>query len=255
MGNMHSKIYERNELIWGKEVQKLLFKKHVVVFGLGGVGSYAAEALARSGVGKITIVDFDEVSESNINRQLLAFNSSINKKKTSLMEERINDINPNIQVNAINDFCTLVLAEKIFLEPVDFVIDAIDTLKSKIDILECCVVKNIPVISSLGAGNRLDPTQLYTADISEVKPGKCNFAKHVISQLKKRGITKGLTVVMSTEKPVAVEKKLSSVEITTGSGEIFELKKISPGSTPFVPPVAGYIMSAYVVRSFISSLR
>lgn len=255
MKNMRCKIYERNELIWKKEAQELLFEKHVVVFGLGGVGSYAAEALARSGIGKITFVDFDEVSETNINRQLLAYNSSIGKKKTFLMEERIKDINPDIQVNAINDFCSRVLTEKIFSEPVDYVIDAIDTLRSKIDLIESCVKRDIPVITSLGAGNRLDPAQLYTADISEVNPQKCNFAKHVINQLKKRDIIQGVAAVFSTEKPISVEKKLSSVEIKTEAGENIEIKKITPGSSPFVPPVAGYIMSAFVVRSFISGQK
>jgi len=249
---MHCKIYDRNELIWGKEVQKLLFQKHVVVFGLGGVGGYAAEALARSGVGKITVIDFDEVSQTNINRQLLAFNSSIGKKKAFLMEERIKDINPDIQVNAINDFCTHALTEKIFLGQVDYVVDSIDTLKTKVDLLESCVKKNIPVISSLGAGNRLDPTQLYTADISEVNTRKCDFVRYVVKKLKARGVTHGLTVVLSTEKPVLVEKRFSSVEIKTKAGENIEIKKLIPGSLPFVPPVAGYIMAAYIVKSFIS---
>lgn len=253
MGNMRCEIYERNELIWGKEAQNLLFQKHVVVFGLGGVGSYAAEALARSGVGKITVVDFDEVSETNINRQLLAFNSNIGEKKVFLMKDRIKNINPFIQVNAINDFCTHDLLEEIFSSQVDYVIDAIDTLKSKTDLLESCVKKNIPAISSLGTGNRLDPTQLYTADISEVNPRKCNFANYIVNKLKNRNITQGLTVVLSKEKPVAVEKKLSCTEIKTGSGKNIELKKITPGSSPFVPPVAGYIMASHVVRSFILS--
>lgn len=249
---MHSKIYARNELIWGKETQNFLFQKHVVICGLGGVGSYAAESLARSGIGKITVIDFDEISETNINRQLLALNSCIGGKKVFLMEERIKDINPDIQVNTINDFYNKDLTGKIFSEQVDYVIDAIDTLKSKIDLLENCVKNNIPVITSLGAGNRLDPTQLYTADISEVKPGKCSFAKYVINKLKKRGIKQGLTVVFSTEKPYSTEKTLSRTEIKTKTGENIELKKITAGSSPFVPPVAGYIMAAHVVRGFIA---
>jgi len=246
-------IYDRNELIWGKEVQKLLFQKHVVVFGLGGVGGYCAEALARAGIGKITVVDFDEVSETNINRQILAFHSNIGEKKAFLMKERIKNINPEIRVNAVNDFCTPNLVKTIISEQIDFAIDAIDTLKSKISLLESCFQKNIPVISSLGAGNRLDPTKLYTADISEVNPKDCNFAKNIVYQLKKLGITKGLTVVLSTEKPVLIEKKLSRFEIKTETGDNIEFKKIIQGSSPFVPPVAGYIMASYVVRSFISS--
>jgi len=245
-------IYERNELIWGKEVQDLLFQKHVAVFGLGGVGGYAAEALARSGIGKITVVDFDKVSETNINRQLLALNSSIGEKKVFLMEERIKNINPSIQVNAVHDFCTHDLVEEMFFGQVDYVIDAIDTLKSKIELIENCFKKNIPVISSFGTGNRLDSTQLYTADISEVNPGKCSFANYIVKKLKNRNITQGLTFVLSQEEPIPVKKIFSYAEIKTGSGKNIELKKITPGSSPFVPPVAGYIMASHVVQSFIS---
>jgi len=251
MEHMHNKIYERNELIWGKEAQQLLFNKHVAVFGVGGVGSFSAEALARAGIGKITIIDFDEVSETNINRQLLACSSNIGEKKTFLMKERIKNINPAIEVNAIDDFCSPVLTEKIFSEQIDYVIDAIDTLKAKIDLIEDCFNKNIPVISSLGAGNRLDPTQLYTADISEINPRRCPFARNIVNKLKKRGITQGLPVVISSEKPAVIEKKLSHVEIKTQSGECIEFKKFIPGSSPFVPPVAGYIMASYIVRDFI----
>ena len=248
---MNSKIYERNELIWKKEVQALLFKKHIAVFGLGGVGSYAAEALARAGIGKITVIDFDEVSETNINRQLLALNSTLGKEKTFLMKERIRDINSDITVNAINCFCTADLLEKIFCESVDYVIDAIDTLKSKTDLLESCFIKKIPVISSLGAGNRLDPEQLFTADISEINPKKCVFSKNVVNKLKKRGITYGITFVLSKEAPVSTGKQISRVAAQTEAGENIAFDKFTPGSSPFVPPVAGYIMAGYAVRSFI----
>jgi len=250
---MNNKIYSRNELLWKKEVQALLFSKHIAVFGLGGVGSYAAEALARSGIGKITIVDFDDISETNINRQLLALNSTVGKAKTILMQERIKDINPDIAVNAINSFCTAQLLEKIFDEPVDYVIDAIDTIKSKIELIETCHKRGIPVICSLGAGNRLDPEQLYTADISEIKPKKCVFAKNVLYRLRKAGITEGIAVVISKEPPIPIEKNLSRVEVQTESGENIEFNKFSLGSSPFVPPVAGYIMAGYAVRSFIKN--
>ena len=248
---MTNKTYERNKLIWGEDAQNLLSQKHVAVLGLGGVGGYAAESVARAGVGKITVIDFDEVSQNNINRQLLALNSTKGRKKAFLMEERIKDINPDIQVNAVNDFFTINLAEKIFHEPVDYVIDAIDTLRSKIDLIEYCIKNEIPIISSMGAGNRLDPEQLYTADVSEIDTKKCVFARNVVNKLKKRGIIEGLTVVASNEKPVRIEKKLSRVELTTESGENIEFNKFTPGSSPFVPPVAGYIMAGYVVRSFI----
>jgi len=249
-----TKIYERNELIWGKDVQRNLADKHVVVFGLGGVGSYSAEALARSGIGILTLVDFDTVSETNINRQLLALLSEVGKSKVEVMKSRIESINPHIKVNIINDFYTLQLNELIFSQKVDFVIDAIDSLKAKIDLIESCLNMNIPIISSMGAGNRLDPGQLYITDLSETSVGKCSFAKNIKYKLKLRGITKGLPVVISTEKPVVVEKKYSFIKCRTAKGEDIELKKFTPGSSPFVPPVAGYLMASYVVRSFIASL-
>ncbi|EKE03882.1 MAG: UBA/ThiF-type NAD/FAD binding protein [uncultured bacterium] len=248
------KIYERNELIWGSEAQKSLFQKHVIVFGLGGVGSYTAEALARSGIGKFTLVDFDTVSESNINRQLLAVISDIGKPKVELMKKRIEEINPHIQVRILNDFYTPKLNDILFLDessPVDFVVDAIDTLKYKIDLIESCIKLNIPIISSMGAGNRLDPGQLYITDISEIKSKQCIFASNVLHKLKARGITQGLPVVASMEKPCITKKRGSCANIKTAHGEEITLMKFTPGSSPFVPPVAGYMMASYIVKKFI----
>lgn len=248
-----TRIYERNELIWGSEFQKKLFDKHIVIFGLGGVGSYTAEALARSGVGKLTFVDFDTVSVTNLNRQLPALISEIGRHKVDIMQERINNINPHIQVVKINDFYTPALNQGIFSQKVDFVADAIDSLRSKVDLIETCINSQIPIISSMGAGNRLDPGQLYVADISELKSKNCSFARNVCHKLKLRGITKGLAVVASTEKPAAIEKRSSVIILQTANGENIEMNKFTPGSTPFVPPVAGYMMASYIVRSFINS--
>lgn len=245
-------IYERNMLLWGEEAQKKLFEKNVVVFGLGGVGSFAAEALARSGIGKLTIVDFDKVSPSNINRQLIAVNSTVERRKTDIMAERIADINPRIKIKKIEDFYSLSLNEDIFNEPVDYVVDAIDSMKFKIDLIKSCHNLSIPIITSMGAGNRLCPEKLYIADISEVKAKRgCEFTRSMIHKLKKIGITSGLTVVASEEKPVKIEKQENIQQLTNSRGEKIELKKFIPGSSPFVPPVVGYMMSSYVVREFI----
>lgn len=244
-------IYSRNELIWGKDAQKKLFTKHVVIAGLGGVGSYAAEALARSGVGKLTLIDFDTVSETNINRQLLATISDIGLKKTELMKKRIENINPHIETVVINDFYTLSLNKSLFEQKVDFVADAIDTLKSKIDLIESCKNQQIRIISSMGAGNRLDPTQLYITDISELKSSKCTFVKNVIHKLSNRGILHNLLVVASTEPPFSNNKEDGIIQYTTESGEEVNIRKLSPGSSPFVPPVAGYIMASYIVKEFL----
>lgn len=243
--------FSRNELIWGKEKQALLKNKVVFVFGLGGVGGFALEALARSGVENFTIVDFDEVSDSNINRQIIALNSTVGQKKAELFTQRLLDINPNIKVNSICDFYNESLKEKIFATKPDYVIDAIDTMRSKIDLLVYCKENNIPVITSMGAGNRLDPTKLYITDIKDIENKKCTFTKNVLYQLKKRGIDSGITAVCSKEAPNVLEK-ISVVEnIETNEGEKIEFTKITPGSTPFVPAVAGYYMGYWVIKEFL----
>lgn len=243
--------FSRNELIWGKEKQALLKNKVVFVFGLGGVGGFALEALARSGVENFTIVDFDEVSDSNINRQIIALNSTVGQKKAELFKQRLLDINPNIKVNSICDFYNESLKEKIFATKPDYVIDAIDTMRSKIDLLVYCKENDIPVITSMGAGNRLDPTKLYITDIKDIENKKCTFTKNVLYQLKKRGIDSGITAVCSKEAPNVLEK-ISVVEnIETNEGEKIEFTKITPGSTPFVPAVAGYYMGYWVLKEFL----
>ena len=171
--------FSRNELFWGAKFQETLSTKHVAVFGLGGVGGHCAEALARAGIGELTLIDFDTVSESNINRQIIALNSTIGQKKTSLFEKRLKDINPNIKLNIIEDFYTDTPIKA------DYVADAIDTMRSKISLLENCVTYNIPVITSLGAGNRIDPTKLYICDIKDIENKKAPFVSNVLYQLKK----------------------------------------------------------------------
>jgi len=248
-------IYARNKLIWGQELQSMLFQKHIAVFGLGGVGSYAVDALARSGIGNFSLIDFDDIAESNINRQLLALSSTVGLKKTDLMEQRIKDINSSIRIIKYNDFCTNELAEQILTCQVDYVVDAIDTQKSKVELLELCYTKKIPVITSLGAGNRLNPEELYTADISKINSKKCSFAKSILYKLRKKGIESGITAVLSKEPPCVVDKILSQIEVSNSQGEKLIFNKYSPGSTPFVPPVAGYIMASYIIRDFIQQSR
>ncbi len=243
----------RNELIWGKEKQDLLKTKHVAVFGLGGVGGFALESLARSGVGSFTIVDFDTVSESNINRQLVALNSTVGKKKTEIFKERLFDINPDIKLRLIDDFYNDNLQELCFDNKPDYVIDAIDTMRSKIDLLVYCYQNKISVITSMGAGNRFDPTQLYITDISQIENKKCTFTKNVLYQLKKRGIESGITAVCSRETPKVLDKISVLETITTKSGDNIEFTKITPGSTPFVPAVAGYYLGWYVLKHFLSA--
>ena len=248
---MHENIFSRNELYWGEEKQNLLSGCHVAIFGLGGVGGYCAEALARSGVGNLTIIDFDTVSKSNINRQLAALHSTIGQKKTSLTENRLKDINPNININLIDDFYNDKQTID-FLKNIDFVADAIDTMRSKIHLLTNCYKNNIPVISSMGAGNRIDPTMLYIADLKDVENRNAPFVSNVIYQLKKKGITEGITFVCSRETPYAQEKITEHENILTKSGEKIEFNKIVPSSTPFVASCSGIFMASYIVRKLIS---
>ena len=244
-------IFSRNELFWGEENQKLLSFKHVAVFGLGGVGGFCAEALTRAGIGELTIIDFDTVSKTNINRQLIALNSSIGQSKTKLFEQRLKDINPDIKLHVVNDF----YKGNLDLSNVDYVADAIDTMRSKIELLETCVNSNIPVISSMGAGNRVDPAKLYISDISEIEDKNAPFVSNIIYQLKKRGIEKGITVVASREKPFVQEKISSTEKIITNSGENIEFTKITPSSTPFVASCAGIFMASYITQSFLKEYR
>ena len=243
--------FSRNELIWGKDSQEKLRQKHIIVFGLGGVGGFALESLARAGVENFTIVDFDTVSESNINRQLIALNSTVGQKKVELFKTRLLDINPNINVESIDDFFNTNLIEKCFSKKVDFVIDAIDTMRSKIELLVHCYKNKIPVITSMGAGNRLDPTQLYICDISEIENKKDTFTKNVLYHLKQNNIETGIAVVSSKEKSIRIEKITTTEKIKTKQGEDIEFNKITPGSTPFVPAVAGYYLGWYVLQKLL----
>ena len=244
-------IFSRNKLFWGEENQNLLSLKHVAVFGLGGVGGFCAEALVRAGIGSLTIIDFDNVSVSNINRQLVALQSTVGQNKAMLFEKRLKDINPNIKLNVIDDFYT----GNLDLSNIDFVADAIDTMRSKIELLEYCIKNNISVISSMGAGNRIDPSKLYISDISEIENKNAPFVSNIIYQLKKRGIDKGIAVVASREKPFVQEKISSSEKIVTKSGEDIEFTKITPSSTPFVASCAGIFMASYITQSFLKEYK
>lgn len=247
-----SEIFARNELYWGNEAQKILASKHAAIFGLGGVGGYCAETLARAGVGKLTIVDFDTVSKSNINRQIAALHSTINLKKTDVTAKRLKDINPDLELIVIDDFYT---NEDSILYGVDFAADAIDTLRAKISLLENCYKKRIPVISSMGAGNRIAPEKLYISDISEIENKNAPFISNCIYQLKKLGIEKGITVVASREKPYSKEKIQNTETVIKNSGEKLEFSKITPASTPFVASCAGIFMASFIVRKFIEGIE
>lgn len=221
----------RVEYVIGKENIAKLQGACVAVVGLGGVGSYIAEALARSGVGALVLVDADEVAPSNINRQLPALTTTMGKLKTEVIAERIAQINPECKVTLCSCFYEPGDFEKFFPMQLDFVADAIDSTASKIDLLTECYKRNIPVISSMGTGNKLDPSALQIADIS--KTHTCPLAKSVRKRLRMAGIEKGITVVFSTESPV------------------YATKAAVPGSMVFVPASSGLLIASYIVRKII----
>lgn len=221
---------ERTQMLLGKEALLRLKNAHVAVFGVGGVGGYVAEALARSGVGQITLVDKDVVSISNINRQIIALTGTVGKEKTLVMKERICDINPEIRVHAKNVFFLPETANQFDFHDYDYVVDAVDTVSAKIEIIMKAKEAQVPVISSMGAGNKLDPTKFAVADI--YKTSMCPLAKVMRHEMKKRGVRK-LKVVYSTEAPIKTGMR-------------------TPGSIAFVPSVAGLILAGEVIKDLIT---
>ncbi len=219
-------MFSRTEALIGKEALEKLNKKSVIIFGVGGVGSYAAEAIARAGVGNITLVDSDVVSLSNINRQIIALHSTVGRKKTAVMRERIVDINPSCLVTELPIFYDE--NTQIELSEYDFIVDCIDSVDSKLHLIKEAKRQSVSIISSMGTGNKLCPEKLEIADIS--KTSYCPLARKVRTMLKKEGIY-SLTCVYSTEEP----KKSEGV----------------PASISFVPSSAGLLVASFVIRELI----
>lgn len=226
-------IFSRAELLLGEEALEKLRSARVALFGIGGVGSFAAEALARGGVGHITLVDGDTVSITNINRQLIALHSTVGKEKTAVMAERIADISPETEVETYPVVYGAENRDLLDFSTYDYVIDAIDTVTSKLILIEEAKKAGVPVISCMGTGNKFHPERFEVTDIS--KTSVCPLAKVMRKELKARGI-KNVKVVYSKEEP---QKPAESKE--TGKRQI-------PGSLSFVPPVAGLLLAGEVIR-------
>ena len=224
----------RTVALLGEENVEKLNNKRVIVFGVGGVGGYTVEALARTGVGQIDVVDSDQVSVSNINRQIIALHSTVGKKKVDVIKARINDINENIVVNAYDKYVTPDNLNEFDLTKYDYVVDAIDTVASKVALAVLCEKNNVKIISSMGAGNKLNPCAFKVSDI--YKTSVCPLAKAVRTQLKKLGVKK-LKVVYSDELPA-----------TSGINE--DGKRV-PSSCAFIPSVAGLIIASEVIKDLI----
>lgn len=224
-------IFDRTEALIGSEGLEKLRRSRVAVFGVGGVGGYVCEALARSGVGELHLIDKDTVSETNINRQIVALRSTVGRYKTEVMAERIADINPDCTVREFRTFYLPENADDFDLSAYDYVVDAIDTVSAKIELAVRTERENIPFIASMGTGNKLHPELLEITDI--YKTSTCPLARVMRRELKARGV-KRLTVLYSAETPIP-----SVIE---------ENGRHAPASTPFVPGAAGLIIAAHVVR-------
>ena len=233
-------IFDRTRILLGEEAMEKLKRAHVAVFGIGGVGGHAAEALCRSGVGTLTLVDNDIVSVSNINRQLFATQSTVGRKKIDVAKERLLDINPECTIHTFDTFLLPGKEEEFPFESYSYMVDAIDTVSGKLLLAEISSNLGIPLISSMGAGNKLDPTRFRVSDIFSTSTDP--LSRVMRRELKKRGIKK-LKVVWSDEKPLEVKERL---EVPSSSS-----RRAIPGSTAFVPSVAGLTIAAEVVKDIV----
>ena len=220
--------FSRTAQLLGNENVEKLFDKHVIIFGVGGVGGYVVEALARSGIGKISIVDNDVVNESNINRQIIALHSTVGMQKVEVLKNRILDINPECKVFVYNQFFLPENSKDFDFSIYDYVVDAVDTVTAKIEIIKKSKESNVPVISSMGTGNKLNPMGFKVSDISKTKV--CPLARVMRNELKKRGISK-VKCVYSEENPV--------------------IQTQTPASVAFVPSVAGLLIASEVIKDLV----
>ena len=245
--------FSRTELLFGKEAMDKLAGSQVAVFGIGGVGGYVCEALVRSGVGAFDLIDDDKVCLTNLNRQIIATRSTVGKYKTDVMRDRMLDINPNVEVEVHKCFFLPENADDFPWDSYDYVVDAVDTVTAKIALVMKCKEKNIPIISSMGAGNKLDGSQFKVADIYKTKV--CPLAKVMRRELKKRGVKK-LKVVYSEEIPtrpiedMAISCRNNCICPPGAEHKCTERRDI-PGSVAFVPSVAGLIIAGEVAKDLI----
>ena len=233
-----SNKFSRTELFIGKENIEKLNKSKVAIFGIGGVGSFVVEGLARAGIGNFVLIDHDIVSETNINRQIIATTKTIGMPKVEVEKERILEINPDAKVEIIKEFF-MPDSKEILDNSIDYIVDAIDTITAKIELVQRANKLNIPIISSMGTGNKLDPTRFEVTDI--YKTSVCPLAKVMRKELRQRGIKK-LKVIYSKEEPIKTKETSTKNQ---------ETKKQVPGSISFVPSVAGLIIAGEVIKDLI----
>lgn len=237
-------LFERTHILIGDEGIARLQQAHIFLAGLGGVGSFTAEALARMGVGKMTLVDHDVVSGSNMNRQLVALSSTVDVLKADVMANRIKDINPDCQLTLITDFLTPDSIPQILAQGYDVVIDAIDSLSSKSALLETAWQNDMTVFASMGAGGKLDPTQVRTGDLMDTS--MCKLAKHLRSQLRKRGVSRGIQTVYSLESPLP---PLPPEPVSRGRARAVN------GTVSYMPSIFGLTLAGMVINHIVGDAR
>lgn len=240
--------FSRTELAIGPEGLQRMKDSTVAVLGIGGVGSIAAEALARTGVGRIILIDKDVVDITNVNRQIHALTTTVGQPKADLMRDRIKLINPDCDVISLRMFYTEETYEQLFSYPLDYVLDASDTIVYKIHLIKQCLERGIPVISSMGAANKMDPSRFQVADISKTHTDP--IARVVRTKLRKDGIKKGVKVVFSDEEPIKPREDVTQRIVPDNAPEIRKAQQ-PPSSNAFVPPVAGLIMVSVAVKELL----
>lgn len=245
--------FSRTELLIGSDGLAKLARKKVAIFGVGGVGSFAAEALARSGIGALTLVDHDVICISNLNRQIHALENTVGRPKIQVMAERLSQINPALRLTLHQKFYSATANEELLAPDLDYVVDAIDTVTSKVDLILRCLKLGVPIISSMGTGNKLDPLRFQLADISKTHTDP--LAKAVRRLLRENGVTRGVQVLFSTEIPQQYESVNSATDLEPSlpgeSGTINKKRQI-PGSTSFVPSVAGMVIAGAIIRKLLA---
>ena len=249
--------FSRTELLLGKEGMERLKNARVAVFGVGGVGGYVCEALVRSGVGSFDLIDDDKICLTNLNRQIIATRSTVGKYKVDVMKERMLDINPDVQVETYKCFFLPENADDFPFAEYDYVVDAVDTVTAKIELVMKCQSMGVPIISSMGAGNKLDASAFQVADIYKTK--MCPLAKVMRHELRKRGIPK-LKVVYSKEKPIAPKEDMANsckahCICPPGTARKCTQRRQVPGSNAFVPSVVGLIIAGEVVKDLIGEIE
>lgn len=244
--------FSRMQLLVGAERMAHLQSARVAIFGIGGVGSYAAEALARAGVGSLTLVDFDKICVTNVNRQIHALNNTIGQQKVTAMAERCRQINPAAEITPLHRFYDAATSDELLGPGYDYVLDCIDHITAKLHLIESCVTRELPIISSMGAANKLDPTLIGVADISKTE--KCRLARIIRRELRKRGVSCGVQVVYSTEefRPLSDETVVCAENCVCPDRDeqrwSCDDRRVILGSSSYIPPIFGLTMAGVVLR-------